>query len=70
MKSENNSTGNVEPFITIVDAAKRLGLPTFKVRRAVKAGLIPSYRIANGRVLVRLSEVVAAIEASRIGGIR
>jgi hypothetical protein len=56
-----------EPFLTIKDAAKRLGLPVFKLQRAARAGLFPTYRFQNSRILVRLSEVVARIEATRIG---
>jgi hypothetical protein len=52
----------------LVAAAERLGLPVFKIRRAAKLGLFPTYSILNGRKLVRLSEVVAAIERSRSGG--
>ena len=60
-------TGNdrPEPLYTIKEAAALLNLHPWKVRRAVKAGLIPSYKLFNSRLLVRLSEVVAAIEAGR-----
>jgi hypothetical protein len=58
----------VEPLFTIHEAAAALGLHTWKLRRAVKVGLVPSYSLLNNRRLVRLSEVVAVIEASRAGG--
>lgn len=57
-----------EPLLTINAAATALGVHTWKLRRAIKAGLVPSYRLLNSRRLVRLSEVVAVIEASREGG--
>lgn len=57
-----------EKLITGKQLAEALGLPLFKVQRAIKAGVIPSYRLYNSRRLVRLSEAVAAIEASRKGG--
>lgn len=57
-----------EPLLTIQAAAEALSLHAWKLRRAIKAGLIPSYRLLNSRRLVRLSEVVAVIEASREGG--
>jgi hypothetical protein len=60
----------VEPFLTIKDAAKRLGIPAFKLQRAARTQLIPSYRFLNGRILVRLSEVIASIEATWAGGAR
>lgn len=58
----------VEPFLTVQQAAKELGVHTWALRRAVKSGAIPAYQPFNGRKLVRLSEVVAAINASKIGG--
>lgn len=57
-----------EHLISLKDAAKALGLPYFKLQRAARSGLIPTYRVYNSRKLVRLSEVVATIEASRTGG--
>lgn len=56
-----------EKLITLKDAATILGVPTFKITRAAKAGTFPVYTLFNQRKLVRLSEVVAAIEASKIG---
>ncbi len=57
-----------ESFVTLNTASKITGLPLFKLRRAAARGLIPSYRFYNGRVLVRVSEVFAAVEGSRMGG--
>jgi excisionase family DNA binding protein len=59
-----------EQYFTLKQAASKLGLPYFKLQRATKAGLIPTHRILNGRRLIRLSEIVAAIEASRKMGER
>jgi len=59
-----------EPFLTIKDAARRLHLSEVKLQRAARAGHFPTYRFQNGRILVRLSEVTAAIEATRQGGSR
>lgn len=55
-----------EPLSTIKAAAYSLNLPTWKLRRAVKLGLVPSYALLNSRRLVRISEVVAAL--TRMGG--
>jgi excisionase family DNA binding protein len=55
-------------MLTITAAANALGVHGWALRRAIKAGAIPAYRPFNGRMLVRLSEVVAAIDATRIGG--
>lgn len=57
-----------EKLLTIADAAKALGVHVWALRRAVKAGTIPSYAPFNCRKLLRLSEVVAAIEATKAGG--
>jgi len=57
-----------EKLVTLDVAAEKLGVHLWALRRAVKAGTIPAYAPFNGRKLVRLSEVIAAIEASKIGG--
>lgn len=67
MNSDASNAGpnsQIEPFYTIKDVAAWLNLPVFKIRRAVKAGAIPSYTFGNKRKLLRLSEVVAEIESS------
>jgi hypothetical protein len=56
-----------EPLLTLKAAAHRLGLPVFKIRRAAKLKLFPTYTLLNSRKLVRLSEVILAIEASGAG---
>ena len=58
----------IESFLTYAQVAERLGVPIFKVRRAARSGVFPTYTLYNGRRLVRLSEVIAVIEASRDGG--
>jgi len=57
-----------EPFVTIPTAAKALGLKCYALRRAVNAGLIPSYRPFGKRIYVRVSEVERYVAAHRIGG--
>ncbi|PHJ50581.1 hypothetical protein VF02_38130 [Nostoc linckia z1] len=57
-----------ETLLTIAEAAKALGVYEWALRRAVKRGSVPHYTPFNSRKLVRLSEVIAAIEASRTGG--
>src|SRR5262249_29610794 len=57
-----------EPFLTLTVVAEQLGIPVFKIRRAAKRGLFPTYFLLNGRKLARLSEVEAAIERSCSGG--
>ena len=57
-----------EKLLTYKAAADALGIPYFKIQRAAKAKLFPTYRLLNGRPLLRLSEVIAAIDATRDGG--
>ena len=55
---------SVEQFRTLTHVSALLGIPLFKLRRAAKSGALRTYSIGNRRILVRLSEVVAAIENS------
>ena len=69
MKPKSDArTRNHEPLLTIPAAAGRIGIPTSTLRRAVNAGLIPSYQALSARRRVRLSEVVEVIEAHQTGG--
>jgi hypothetical protein len=38
-----------EKLRSLKDAAQALGIPVWKLRRAVKAGIVPSYSILNSR---------------------
>ena len=58
---------SIEPFINVKEAAQKLGVPYFKLRRFINAGRVPIYCVGNSRKLLRLSELVLAIEASRSG---
>jgi excisionase family DNA binding protein len=57
-----------EPLLTIAEACGLFNLKPHVLRRAIKAGSIPSYRFGNRRIRLRASEINAAIEASRSGG--
>lgn len=57
----------VEPMLTVQKAAEILGVHVWALRRAIKSGTIPAYAPFNGRKLVRLSEVAAAINAAKVG---
>lgn len=57
-----------ERLLTFHEAADVLGVHYWQIQRAVKRGDIPSYTPFNSRKLVKLSEVVTFIEASRQGG--
>jgi excisionase family DNA binding protein len=68
LEVEVNTFCSTEPLCTIQEAAERLNVHLWALRRAVKRGDIPSYTPFNSRRLVRLSEVVAFIDAQRRGG--
>jgi excisionase family DNA binding protein len=57
-----------EKLINIQTAAKELGVHTWALRRAISSGAIPAYTPFNSRKLVKLSEVLAYIDACRQGG--
>ena len=57
-----------EKLLTLKEAADVLGVHEWALRRAVRAGTIPAYVPFNSRKLVRLSEVIEAVNASKIGG--
>lgn len=57
-----------EKFHSIKDAAALLGLRYWHLQRAVKRGLVPSHRLLTKKRFVRLSEIVAALESSDMGG--
>jgi len=58
----------VDKLITIKNAADEVGAKDWQVRRAVRRGLIPYFTPFSSRKLVRLSDVLAVIEASKKGG--
>ncbi|MHA6689442.1 hypothetical protein [Devosia sp. A449] len=57
-----------EKLTTLKGAAAHFGLPYYKVQRAARAGIIPTYFVYNSRRLVKLSDVAAIINSSRQGG--
>jgi excisionase family DNA binding protein len=57
-----------EPLLTIAEACGLFNLKPHVLRRAIKARSIPNYRLGNGRIRLRASDIIAAIEASRSGG--
>jgi len=65
---ETRTSPRIEPLVTLKQAADALGVPYFKFQRAARSGLIPTYFVYNSRRLVRLSEVIAVVNATRSGG--
>jgi len=68
MMRTDDKSSKLEQFCTIKEAADAIGARDWQVRRAVNRGLIPHYQPFSSRKLVRLSDVLAVIEASRKGG--
>ncbi len=48
----------MQRLLTYREAAKTLGIPYFKVQRAAKLGLIPTYGILNSRRYVKLRDIL------------
>lgn len=59
---------NSEPFRRFKEAARLLYIPYHQIQRAAKRDLFPTYYPFGKRPYLRISEVVATIEASRKGG--
>lgn len=59
---------NPDPLLSIKDAADRVGAKYWQLLRAVQRGRVPYFQPYNSRKLVRLSDVLALIEASKRGG--
>jgi excisionase family DNA binding protein len=56
-----------EPLLTIAEACEAFNLQPHVLRRAIKSGAIPAYRLGNGRIRARASDIEVAIQASRRG---
>lgn len=61
------SARHPEPLITIPEACRLFNVKPHVLRRAIKRGSIVSYRLGNGRIRLRASDIEAAIRASAGG---
>ncbi len=61
MDGSSNELKPVEKLYTIQEAASVLNIHAWKIRRAIKRGLIPSYALLNTRRLVRIRDIEAAL---------
>lgn len=59
---------SAEPYFTIPQTADLLSIPVSTLRRAVNSGAVPYHRPFSNRIRLRISEVIAAIEARQMGG--
>lgn len=55
--SESNRSVLSGRFYTIPQASRELGIPSYKLRRAVKLGVIRSYGVLDGRRYVRIEDI-------------
>lgn len=55
---------DLDQLRTFRDAAERLGIPYFKIQRAAKRGLIPTYSILNERRYVTLRDILARMSST------
>ncbi len=70
MVESNENSANIttasltapEPFVTMKHVAAAIGIPYYKIVRAVNAGLVPHHTLFDGKKYLRLSEVLASIE--------
>lgn len=56
-----------EPLHTLQDAAHLYKVKYWHLQREAKRGSFPIYRVGNGRIRVRLSEIEAYVQRSRVG---
>ena len=66
MKPETHTilVDDLDRFRTLKDAASVLRLPYFKIQRAARAGIIPTYSILNGRKYVKLRDIIELMSAA------
>ena len=55
----------VEHNLTMKQAAYKVGIPYWKIQRAAKSGLLPTYQLLNSRRYVRISDIERVLTASR-----
>lgn len=67
-KMDSTAEKPPEKLLTFQQVAGLIGAKPWQIRRAVNRGLIPHFAPFNSRKLVRLSDVITVIEASKKGG--
>lgn len=59
MQTKFSNLQSTTRVLTFRQAAAELNVPYFKIQRAAKAGLIPTYSFLNSRMYVRLDDIQA-----------
>lgn len=68
MQEQNTIRAN--DYVVVQSAAEQFGFGPWLIYRAIKRGDLKSYRFHNSRILVRISDIEALLEASVHGGAR
>lgn len=55
---------DLDKLRTFKDAAAKLSVPYFKVQRAARAGVIPTYSLFNSRKYVKLRDILDLMSAA------
>lgn len=55
---------DLDKLRTFRDAASKLSVPYFKVQRAARAGVIPTYSLFNSRKYVKLRDILNLMSAA------
>ena len=64
MKTETTPPfDDLDQLRTFKDAAAALRIPYFKIQRAARAGIIPTYGLLNSREYVKLCDILALMSA-------
>ena len=58
------SSYDLEQMRTFRSASEAMNIPYFKIQRAARAGLIPTYSILNSRKYVKISDILKAMSSS------
>lgn len=61
---ETQLIDDYDRLLTYRDAAAILRIPYFKIQRAARAGIIPTYSILNSRKYVKLSDILHHMSAA------
>lgn len=64
MEATRPAIDELDRLLTFRKAADALRIPYFKVQRAARSGLIPTYSILNSRKYVKLSDILKAMSPS------
>lgn len=62
--TQDQTIDDLDKLRTFKDAAAKLSVPYFKVQRAARAGIIPTYSLLNSRRYVKLRDILTLMTAA------